>query len=129
MNKQSFTKEIYDLNLFFGFDKFSPQMVKSLTNHQKDENELSALHDFYIQKRITTLEDSYTSVPMELPKELKQNGVFQTVEGGRKYDKKLMYFFATIEKNRNYYVFQLVGKSENMGYLKDDFFTILKSIH
>ena len=62
-------------------------------------------------------------------KELKQNGVFQTVEGGRKYDKKLMYFFATIEKNRNYYVFQLVGKSENMGYLKDDFFTILKSIH
>jgi hypothetical protein len=35
---------------------------------------------------------------------------------------------ATVHVYDKFYVFQLIGKKENMGYLNDDFLAILNSI-
>jgi len=38
------------------------------------------------------------------------------------------YFIATVDIGGEYYVFQLIGKKDNMGYLYDDFIELLSSI-
>ncbi len=89
---------------------------------------IDAVHDNYILKREASLEDVETGIKKELPNSVKFPGYIQVVEGARSdYGEVSSYFTATLEIGNDYYVFQLIGKEGNMGYLYDDFIDILSS--
>ena len=70
-----------------------------------------------------------TSIKKETPKSVGFPGYIQVVHGGI-YDDGMesSYFTATIDVNGTFFVFQLIGKKDNMGYLYDDFLDILSSV-
>jgi len=91
---------------------------------------LDAVHDNYILKREASLEDAETGIKKELPETVKFPGFIQVIEGARSdYGTSSTYLTATLEIGGDYYVIQLIGKQENMGYLYDDFIDILSSVH
>ena len=63
-----------------------------------------------------------TPLKKELPKDVKLDGYIQTVHGtDYTYEDESSYFTATVMFEGQVYVFQMIGKKENMGYLYDDF--------
>lgn len=130
INDNALTKIIYDLDLNFSVEKFDKNDAISFQFSFSDKTDLlNAVHDYYVFKRQKSLYEQFTSIKKPVPKEVGFNGVVQTIEGENyEGDEILTYFMATIEVYDNYYVFQLIGKKENMGYLYDDFISMLNSI-
>ena len=124
------TKAINELDIYFSVEKFSNQDAE-IISYEFDENILlvDAVHDNYILKRENSLYNSDVSVKKELPEEVPYNGYIQVVHGfNYDYDDGSSYFTATLEVGRDYYVFQLIGKKENLVYLHDDFIDLLASV-
>lgn len=120
----------YELNLYFSVEAFSKTEAESYQyTFSNDLDKLNAVHDYYVLSRQKSLSRHFTSIKKPVAKSVGFNGVLQTIEGLNEYaDDKLMYLMATVEVGDKYYVFQMIGKKENMGYLNDDFLDIINSI-
>ena len=121
---------IYEMDVHFSVERFESDEIELLQFAFEDEiYPIDAVHDNYILKRESSLEDVETGIKKELPNSVKFPGYIQVVEGARSdYAETSSYFTATLEIGSEYYVFQLIGKEENMGYLYDDFIDILSSV-
>jgi hypothetical protein len=124
------TKIIYDLYLNFSVESFTKLEAESFRfNFSEDTDLLNAVHDHYVFSRQKSLDSYFTSVKKPIDKKVGFKGYTQTIQGSNEYSENdLMYLMATLEVGDKFYVFQLIGKKENMGYLKDDFSAILNSI-
>lgn len=123
---------IHDMNVHFTVERFASDEVDMIQFAFDDDiAPMDAVHDNYILKREASLiEPSFTGVKKELPNTVNFPGFVQVVEGSSSdYSDVLSYFTATLEIGTDYYVFQLIGKEENMGYLYDDFLDLLSSVH
>ena len=121
---------IYEMDLHFSVERFASDEIELIQFAFEDDiSPMDAVHDNYILKREASLEDAETGIKKELPKSVKFPGYIQVVEGARSdYGETSSYFTATIEVGNDYYVFQLIGVEEHMGYLYDDFMDILSSV-
>jgi len=131
LSSTNLTFQNYILDIFFSIELFDEIDVETI-QFSFDDNEISALdaiHDNYIFKRSKSLYSHETSVKKPVPNSVGFDGYTQVVHG-KTYDDEedASYFIATIEVDNEYYVFQMIGKRENMGYLYDDFIAILSSI-
>ena len=124
------TKCIYDMNIHFSVEMFDQNDAEA-TSYAFDEeiDLLNAVHDDYILIREESLENEQTSIKKEVPASVGYPGYIQIVHGAPStYGERSSYFTATLEVDDEYYVFQLIGKEENMGYMYDDFIDIISSV-
>ena len=121
---------IYEMDIHFSVEHFESEEIEVLQFAFDDEIfPIDAVHDNYILKREESLEAPEIGIKKELPNSVKFPGYIQIVEGARNdYTEISSYFTATLEIGNEYYVFQLIGKEANMGYLYDDFIDILSSV-
>lgn len=125
------TYEVYDMNVSFSIEKFSAYDAELIAFSFDDVIEpLDAVHDNYLIQRVNSLDNPDYSIKKELPKNSKYKGYYQIIHGDGYYnDESSTYMFATVNCNNAYYVVQLIGKKDNMGYLFDDFLDIIRSIN
>jgi hypothetical protein len=118
------------MDLHFSVEHFSPDEAEALVFGFKDEvTKIDAVHDHYCMRRVESLVNPEVSIKKEVPKTVAYPGVTQVIHGGPyNGDLPSSYFMSTVEIDGEYYVFQMIGKKENMGYLYDDFIQILSSI-
>jgi len=130
LNENALTKVIYALDLNLSVEVFNEDDAEVIRYAFDEEIEsLDAIHDNYIIQRQKSLYENATSIKKELPKSVKYPGYIQVVHGGTfSTEATSSYFTATLEIDNQYFVFQMIGKRENMGYLYDDFIDILSSI-
>jgi len=125
---QTFTS--YDLNLEFTAELFSQSSIdilKYTSDNYKDN--LPTVHENHILIRKNSLNEFTTSIKKKIPAKIGRDGLIQVIHGNTYMEgEDTSYFIATLEIDGESYVFQLIGKRENMGYLYDDFITILASI-
>lgn len=124
------TRAIYSMDLKFSIEVFTEDEAELMEYVFEDEiNSFDAVHDNYVLKRASTLIDPMVSIKKETPSSVGFPGYIQVIEGSYyDYQDPLSYFTATLNIDGEYYVFQLIGKQENMGYLYDDFIDILSSV-
>lgn len=124
------TKAIYSMDLNFSVEMFDEAEAELLQfGFEEDISKIDAVHDNYVIRRANTLEEPSVSIKKETPKSVGFHGYIQVVEGTSSYyDEPASYFTATLEIDNEFYVFQLIGKKENMGYLYDDFIDLLSSV-
>ncbi len=124
------TKIIYELELNFSVEAFDQNEAKAFQFAFTDSVDLlNAVHDQYVIKRQNSLFHQFTSIKKPLDKSVGFKGITQTIQGETyENDRTSTYFMATVQVGDNYYVFQLIGRKENMGYLYDDFLDILNTI-
>lgn len=121
---------IYDIGLYFSVEFFSESDADVL-RYVFDEvtDPLNAVHDNYILKRLESMNQTVHSVKKELPESVKYPGFIQVVHGDTYSDSySTTYFTATLKANDGYYVFQMIGPRQNMGYIYDDFIALLSSV-
>lgn len=131
LQDNSSTFSIYELGLYFTVESFSEREIDVIKFAYEDEMEdLDALHTYYVYKRSESVHSPFVSEKKQLPSSYNLDGYIQVVEG-ETYDNNpsLDYFIATFKIDKTTYVMQLIGKSENMNYLYDDFLTILRSVN
>lgn len=129
LHDEALTKVIYDMNLYFSVEKFSKDEARDLQFLFEDTCSLvQAVHDHYIIKRRESLTDSQASILKEVPESVAYPGYMQVIHETRKDFINSSYFISTLELGEAFYVFQLIGKEEHMGYLYDDFLEILNSV-
>lgn len=123
-------KMIKELFIYFSVESFSAQEAKDAQfSFDNDLDLLNSVHDLYASKRIASLDQPSVSIKKFPPEEIKFPGIIQVISGSKYQNTdRHSYFFATIEIDSRYFVFQLIGKQENMTYLYDDFLEILASI-
>ena len=124
------TKVIYELGLNFSVESFDKNEAKTFQFAFTDSVDLlNAVHDQYVIKRQNSLFNQFTSIKKTIDKSVGFKGIVQTIQGETyENDMSSTYFMATIQVGENFYVFQLIGLKENMGYLYDDFLEIINSI-
>ena len=124
------TKVIYSMDLHFSVEMFASDEAELLVfGFEEEIDPIDAVHDHYIGRRAKSLHEPEVSIKKELPKSVGFPGYTQVIHGGiYSTDYSSSYFTATLKIDGDYYVFQLIGKRENMGYLYDDFMDILSSI-
>ena len=124
------TKAIYSMDLNFSVEMFDEAEAELLQfGFEEDISKIDAVHDNYVIRRANTLEEPSVSIKKETPNSVGFPGYIQVVEGTSSYyDEPASYFTATLEIDNEFYVFQLIGKKENMGYLYDDFIDLLSSV-
>ncbi|MFT5858494.1 MAG: hypothetical protein ACI865_000582 [Flavobacteriaceae bacterium] len=125
------THVIYSMDLNFSlelFDTYDAETIQYAFDGEIDM--LNAIHDNYLLKRQASLELSQMAIKKPLPKRVGYPGFIQVIHGtSSTYGDESSYFTATMEVGTEYFVFQLIGKRENMGYLYDDFIDLLCSVH
>lgn len=121
----------YDLQIHFSVEQFTRDEAATLQFKFEEETDpLNAVHDNYIIKRQESQYRFATSIKKALPKNIKHPGCIQIVHGDE-YDEDNLdntYLTATLEVDGAYFVFQLIGPRDNMGYLYDDFIQILSTV-
>jgi hypothetical protein len=121
---------IGEINLYFSVEVFDEDDAERFQfGFDGNPSKLDAVHDNYAIKRSESLEDPIVAIKKEAPKSVKHPGYIQVISGSEYSDEEpTSYFMSTLEIDGEYYVFQLIGKKENMGYLYDDFVDILSSV-
>lgn len=121
---------IYSMDVHFCIERFEGEEIEMIQFAFDDEiPAIDAVHDNYILKREASIEDGETGIKKELPNSVNFPGYIQVIDGATySYSENLSYFTATLEIDDEYYVFQMIGKADNMGYLYDDFIDILSSV-
>lgn len=122
---------IRSLDVYFSVEVFGAMDVVEFSEeiNSSSNDEIMIVQDFYVGKRVNSLYDPTVSIKKEVPNTIKFPGVIQVVKGKEyEYEAPTNYFTATLKVGNQYYVFQLIGKAENMGYLYDDFIDILSSV-
>jgi hypothetical protein len=130
LKTNSFAEYIPELNIYFSIELFSKKEgLKIKKEFTENTNILDAINDNYIYKREASLYNPYTSVKKPLPPKIKYKGFVQVIQGEtNKGGIKSSYFTSTIQIKNKYYVIQLIGPKDNMGYFYDDFNDLLFSI-
>ena len=130
ISKDADTKIIYGLGINFSVEVFEPQEAEVIKfSMDKEVDFHRAVHDNYILRRQNSLNEHTLTVIKKTPKKISFPGYIQTVHGSQfDYNDASSYFTATLDIDGSYYVFQLIGKEDNMGYLYDDFIDILASV-
>jgi hypothetical protein len=130
LNDNALTKVVYELDVNFSTEVFNQSDAETIRYaFDTDIESLDAVHDNYIIQRQKSLYEHSTSIKKELPKSVPFKGSIQVVHGGSySTNTPSTYFIATVEIDNTFYVFQLIGKKDNMGYLYDDFIDLLSSI-
>ncbi len=120
----------YDIYIHLSIELFDKDQLEIIQYAQDNtQKDLDALHSHYINRRVNSLYDSNVSIRKEVPKSVGFKGYTQIVHGkSNSYDEPISYFIATIQVKNDFYVFQLIGKKDNMGYLYDDFINLLSSV-
>ena len=119
----------YDLSLRLSVELFDNDQIETIQYaFDYETSPLNAIHDNYIILRENSLPDFSTSIKKEIPDSINQIGFTQIIHG-ETYEgsEESTYFLATLDINDEIYVFQMIGKRENMGYLYDDFLRIIAS--
>ena len=127
----AFCRVIRSLDVYFSVEVFGAMDVAEFGEeiNQSSSNELSIVQDFYVGKRSNSLYEPMVSIKKEVPKSVKFPGYIQVVKGKEyEYEDPTNYFTASLKVGNQYYVFQLIGKADNMGYLYDDFIDLLSSV-
>jgi len=121
---------VYDMNLHFSVEKFNQDEIESIKfSFEEEISSLNAIHDNYILKRKSSLSNGRSSTKTKIGNLSPYDGWIQIVQGTvSTEDSNALYFTATIEIEEDIFVFQLIGKEENMGYFYDDFLELIKSI-
>lgn len=121
---------ISQLSLYFTVESFSQSEADDYAYSFNTEiDPLDAIHDVYSEKRLKTFDEYTISIKKAVPAPIKYPGYIQVLSGSQyENDLPTTYFMATIQVENKYFVFQLIGKEDNMGYLHDDFIEILSSI-
>lgn len=124
------TKAIYSMDINFSIEVFDADEAELLQfAFEEDISPIDAVHDNYILRRAATLQEPDISIKKEVPSTVGFPGYIQVVQGTSSYyDSPAAYFTCTLEIDNEYYVIQLIGKEDNMGYLYDDFIDILSSV-
>lgn len=124
------TMIIYDMDVYFSVEDFDDYDAEEIAYQFEEEIEyIDAVHDNYAITRRESLLECDVSIKKEVPTSVGYPGYIQIINGKEnKYSDKSSYFMATLEIDGEYYVFQLIGTEENMGYLYDDFIAILSSV-
>ena len=124
----------YDLSLRLSVELFDTDQIETIQfTFDYETTPLNAVHDNYIIQRQNSLTDFSTSIKKEIPDSINQIGFTQiiheeiTEETGYE-SKESTYFLATLDIDDEIYVFQMIGKRANMGYLYDDFLRIIASV-
>lgn len=122
---------IYDIGLYFSVEFFDAEDADVIRYaFEVDTDPLNAVHDNYILKRQESLYQTMHSIKKELPESVKYPGFIQVIHGDAYSDAySTSYFTATLKVDGGYFVFQMIGKRENMGYLYDDFIAVLSSVN
>ncbi|MFT5779861.1 MAG: hypothetical protein ACI837_002820 [Crocinitomicaceae bacterium] len=131
LTDDALTRVIYSMDLNFSVELFDADAAETIQYSFDEELKLlDAVHDNYILKREESLESPSAAIKKPLPKEVGFPGYVQVVHGQNSmYGEESSYFTATLKINDEFFVFQLIGKKENMGYLYDDFIDLLTSVH
>ena len=126
----AYNKEIMDMNVRFCIETFTDLDVAAMEFIEgQGKKPLDLAHENYINRRLKSLEERLLSTRKPLPKKIGFNGYIQVIEGGSSLDDKLStYMIATVEIDKQFHVFQLIGPKDHMGYFYDDFNAILQSI-
>lgn len=126
------TMIVYGLDVNFSVEVFDREEAEIIQYAFDGDIDLfNAVHDNYILKREASLYEPSISIKKPTPKSVGYPGFIQVVNGSPySYDEDegSSYFTATLDIDGDYYVFQLIGKKSNMGYLYDDFINILSSV-
>lgn len=124
------TQIIYDIGLRFSVEMFDTDEAETiLYGFEGETDRLNAVHDNYVIRRQESLYENAISIKKEFNTK-KFKGLIQTVHGDEYGDLlSTSYFTATLEVDDRYFVFQMIGKRENMGYLYDDFTDMLNSVY
>lgn len=130
VKNKAFLKKVTDLYLNFSVECFSKKEAIHFQSEFSGEIDLlNSVHDYYMEKRKKSISNNWASIKKLLPKSKYHEGVFQSIEGDTRSNGYFStYLMATIKSHNKYYVFQLIGQRENMGYLYDDFMKIVASI-
>lgn len=130
IKNDALSKSIYDLGLNFStevFNETDAEMFKYSLETETDN--LNAVHDYYAAKRQNSMYEHFSSVKKKGPRENGYPSIIQTIEGpGYESGDTITYMMATVDINKRYFVFQMIGKKGHIGYLYDDFIAIIKSI-
>jgi hypothetical protein len=127
---EALSKSIIDLGLNFSTELFyeSEANLFKLSLENESDN-LNAVHDHYVITRQNSMYEHFTSIKKKGPRNSGFPSIVQTIEGpGYEGGDTITYMMATVDVNKKYYVFQLIGKKGHIGYLYDDFMAIIKSI-
>lgn len=122
---------ISSLDIYFSVEVFGAMDVVDLSEEMNSvsNSELNIVQDFYVGKRVNSLYEPIVSIKKEVPNTVKFPGFIQVVKGKEyEYEEPTNYFTSTLKVGNQYYVFQMIGKAENMGYLYDDFIDLLSSV-
>lgn len=125
------TRILYEINVNFSVESFTADEAEAIAYEFDNEiDNLNAVHDNYVLKRQKSLFASAVSIKKEVPKSVGYPGYIQVIHGDPYGEEMLTsYFTATLDVEGKYFVFQMIGKRDNMGYLYDDFIDILSSVN
>ena len=125
---------LQSLFLYFSVEIFSDTSATYFQYINNERSNLHAIQKNYINSIQNSLsQEDYTGYRTSEIKRLSRKCLSQVVIQNfiRFYkwdtDQTKTYFIATKKIKKSFYVFQLIGKSENMKYLQDDFFKIVNS--
>tara|TARA_R110002072_G_scaffold290921_1_gene458790 strand:+ start:9593 stop:10201 length:609 start_codon:yes stop_codon:yes gene_type:complete len=124
----------YEIYTHFSVELFTASRIDVIQYSFDEElTDINAVHDNYVIRRENSLYNYSTSIKKEVPESVGFNGCIQIIHGDTDdydydYAETTSYFLATLEVKDEIYVFQMIGKKDNLGYLYDDFVTILSSI-
>lgn len=130
VKNSSITRTSNALNIYFSVERFSKSdLYREFVSDFIIKNDLlNTFQDAYVWRRYASLDNAGTSIKKELPKNLKQKGVIQTISGDGSYSGQTYYVTATIKIKDDYFVFQWITSKPIMNYTYDDFERILKSV-
>ena len=127
-------KSIPSLSLYFSVEKFTDTTATYFQYINNERSNLHAIQKNYINSVQNSLtqesSDGYrTSEIKRLGEKCLSQVVIQNFARENKWDSDFSrtYFITTKKNNKSFYVFQLIGKSEIMKYLQDDFLKIVNS--
>lgn len=132
LQKNATTKAIMDLHLHFSVETFTLsdlETLRFLANNNTHKDGLINIHEHYIDTRMASLDQRKRSIRKKVSKKVGFPGYTTVIDGKNEYDEKYAtYFISTIGIDDKYYVFQMIGNQDKMGYFYDDYLEILNSI-
>ncbi len=125
---------LQSLFLYFSVEIFSDTSATYLQYVYNQKSNLHAVQKNYVNSILVSLIGNYDAgYRISEIKQLNKNCLSQVIienfnrQNKWDSDQTSTYFIATKKINKSFYVFQFVGKTENMHFLQDDFFKIVNS--
>ncbi len=125
---------LQSLFLYFSVEIFSDTSATYLQYVNNQKSNLHAVQKNYVNSILVSLIGNYDAgYRISEIKQLNKNCLSQVIienfnrQNKWDSDQTSTYFIATKKINKSFYVFQFVGKTENMHFLQDDFFKIVNS--